>query len=214
MKIVRGWAFPSADQFMVNELGCDGTYQLDHLHAALRYVTEHGCAIDGGAHVGTWSKVMAGVFEKVVAIEPSADTFECLDFNMAQFACANVDRKNCAIGAETGFVTMGLDAVNEERKNTGARFAQAGGIIPVETIDGWRLDRVGFLKLDIEGSEQFALQGAKDTLKRCKPIVLFENKRLWTRHFGLPKGVVADFLTAQGYRLLETVSMDQIWGPK
>jgi FkbM family methyltransferase len=214
MKIVRGWAFPSSDEFMVNELGCDGTYQLDHLHAALRHVTNHGCAIDGGAHVGTWSKVMAGVFEKVVAIEPSADTFECLEFNLAQFACTNVERKNVAIGAAPGFVTMNLDAVNEDRKNTGARFAKDGGSIPVETIDSWRLAGVGFLKLDIEGSEPFALRGAKETLARCKPIVLFENKRLWTRHFGLPKGAVADFLTSQGYRLIETVSMDQIWGPK
>lgn len=214
MKIVKGWAFPDADRFMVDELGCDGTYQLDHLQAALRYVTEHGCAIDGGAHIGTWSKVMAGVFGTVVAIEPSADTFECLAFNMRQFRCDNVEPKNVAIGSEPGLVTMGLDAANEARANTGARFAQAGGTIPVETIDGWQLERVGFLKLDIEGSEPFALRGATETLKRCRPIVLFENKKLWTRHFGLPKGAVSDVLSAQGYRLLETVSMDQIWGPQ
>lgn len=213
MKMHAGWAFPESDRFMVEELGCDGTYQLKHLTAALRHVTQHGCAIDGGAHIGTWSKVMAGVFDRVVAIEPSADTFECLEFNMAQFECANVERRNTAIGSAPGFVTMNLDAENEARANTGARFAKTGGSIPVETIDSWNLERVGFLKLDIEGSEPFALRGAKDTLNRCRPIVLFENKKLWTRHFGLPKNAVDAFLTAHGYRLLETVSMDQVWGP-
>ena len=214
MKIVRGWAFPDSDQFMVNELGCDGTYQLDHLHAALCHVTDHGCAIDGGAPVGTWSKVMSGVFDRVVAVEPSADTFECLTFNLTKFGCTNVEARNVAIGSAPGFVTMNLDKDNEARANTGARFARDGGTIPVETIDSWHLEDVGFLKLDIEGSEPFALRGAKDTLQRCKPIVLFENKRLWTRHFGLPKGAVAEFLEAQHYRLIETVSMDQIWGPR
>jgi FkbM family methyltransferase len=213
MKMVHGWAFPDSDRFMVEELGCDGTYQLKHLTAALLHVTEHGCAIDGGAHIGTWSKVMAGVFDRVVAIEPSADTFECLDRNLSQFGCVNVDRRNIAIGAAPGFVTMNLDAENEARANTGARFAKDGGSIPVETIDSWGLDRVGFLKLDIEGSELYALQGAKETLQRCRPIVLFENKKLWTRHFGLPKNAVESLLRSCGYRLLETVSMDQIWGP-
>jgi FkbM family methyltransferase len=213
MKMHAGWAFPDSDRFMVEELGCDGTYQVAHLLAALRHVREHGCAIDGGAHIGTWSKVMAGVFERVVAVEPSADTFECLDFNMAQFGCTNVARRNVAIGQAPGFVTMQLDKANEARANTGARFTKAGGRIPVETIDSWHLERVGFLKLDIEGSEPFALRGAKDTLTRCRPIVLFENKKLWSRHFGLPKGAVSDFLTAQGYRLTESISMDQIWSP-
>jgi hypothetical protein len=43
--------------------------------------------------------------------------------------------------------------------------------------------------------------------------VLFENKWLWTRHYGLPKHAVAKFLTAVGYRLVEQVSRDQIWVP-
>lgn len=214
MKVVRGLAFPDADRFMVDEIKVDGTYQIENLQAALRHVTNFDCAIDGGAHVGTWSRVMSGVFGSVIAVEPSVDTYEALTWNLDQWACRNVSARNVALGLREGFVQMTLDAPNRARANTGARYAKDGGTRPVETVDSWKVPSLGFLKLDIEGSEYYALKGAARTLERCKPIVLFENKWLWTRHFGLPKDIVARFLTEHGYRMLEQVSRDQIWGPK
>lgn len=214
MQFVNGVAFPDADRFMVAELKGDGTYQIDNLMAALRRVTNHDCAIDGGAHIGAWTRVMSAHFSRVIAAEPSADTFEALTRNMEQFGCANVECRNLALGDAPGSVQMRLAPEQEQRANTGARFVEAGGSIPVETIDSWNLPSLGFLKLDVEGSEPAALRGAVETLKRCRPIVLFENKWLWTKHYGLPKNIVARFLEGLGYHLLEQVSRDQIWGPK
>jgi len=213
VKTVRGWAFPESDEFMVAEQRPDLSYQLGNLTAALRHVTNHDAAIDGGAHTGTWSKVMSGHFSRVIAIEPSRDTFECLTSNMERFGCVNVECKNVALGAAPGFVEMALTAEQAARANTGARYARTGGTIPVETIDSWHLPSLGFLKLDIEGSEFVALQGAAATIDRCKPVVLFERKFLWTRYFGLPKNVVEVFLKAHSYGLAEAISCDQIWVP-
>lgn len=214
MKVVNAWAFPEADQFMVAELKHDGTYQLSHLEKALEFVTEFGCAIDCGAHIGTWSRVMSQRFARVVAFEPSADTFECLEWNLRTHGCTNVEAHQCAVGSEPGHVAMALDAVNEARANTGARFVTPGGDIPVVTIDSFNFQNVGFIKLDIEGSEPAALRGAKDTLRRCQPVVLFENKRLWTKTYGMPKGVVEEFLTAHGYEQVAAISMDRVWRPR
>jgi FkbM family methyltransferase len=214
MKVTNGWAFPDADRFMVGEMGPGGTYQLAHLEAALRHVTDFSCAIDGGAHVGTWSRLMAGRFDRVLAFEPSADTCECLAWNMTAAGCHNVEVHRSALGQGQGRVTMALDAANAQRANTGARFARAGGAIPVVTIDSFKLDRLGFLKLDIEGSEPAALRGAAETIATCHPIILFENKRLWTRHFGMPKDAVARVLEGHRYQHLESISCDQIWGPR
>lgn len=213
MNIVRGWAFPDADRFMVTELAMDGTYQISHLEAALAHVTQFGSAIDGGAHVGTWSRVMAARFRHVLAIEPSADTFDCLTWNLGQAGIANVQCVQAALGDGPGHVSMALDPPNAARANTGARFVRPGGPIPVITIDSLALTEVGFLKLDVEGSEPAALRGAAETLHRCRPIVLFENKKLWARHFGMPKDAVARLLAGHGYRCLQAVQCDEIWGP-
>jgi FkbM family methyltransferase len=177
VKFKAGVAFPDADEFMVSELRDDGTYQQSHLDAALRYVTDFRCAIDGGAHVGSWSRLMARVFDRVIAVEPSADTCECLALNV--HAWPRVEVRAVALGASTGSVGLALDEVNARRGNTGARHVTAAGGIPVETID----------------------------------VVLFENKHLWSRYFGIPRDAVERLLTGHGYRLREIVSCDQIWSP-
>lgn len=212
MKAHYGWAFPDSDEFMLKELKPDGTYQASHLRMALAHVTQYGCAIDGGAHVGTWSRILSAVFARVIAVEPSADTFEALATNMQQFGCANVELKNLALGATAGRVTMVLEGKGLLMRNTGARFVTAGGTIPCEAIDDWQLPALGFLKLDVEGSEVAVLEGAAQTIARCHPIVLFEDKGMWKR-YGQKRDAPRTLLTRLGYRHLATASCDQIWGP-
>lgn len=214
MKFSAGIAFPEADQFMVGQVDKDGLYQIENLTEALKHVTNFDCAIDGGAHVGLWSKVMAWNFKRVIAVEPSPDTFEALVWNLGERGferSMNVECRNVALGDKPGMVSMHLQPDQAQRANTGARFVKPGGAIPVETIDSWHLESLGFLKLDIEGSEPLALKGAEKTLKRCRPVVLFENKHLWTHNLGLPKNAVSKLLESVGYRFAAQVSRDQIW---
>ena len=103
------WQFPEADQYMRGEMARDGSYQGTHLEVALRYVTDWRCAVDGGAHVGTWSRLMSEKFQRVIAVEPSLDTFACLTCNMQTFGCANVECRNLALGRQRGLVSMALD---------------------------------------------------------------------------------------------------------
>ncbi len=210
MKIVHGFAFPDADRQMANELTADGGYQATHLAAALTYVTDWSVAIDGGAHVGTWTRILSRRFARVLAVEPSADTFEALLTNLQHFACTNVDAVQAALGAAAGVVSMQVDSRAAALGNTGARYVEAGGAIPLRTIDSLDLPTLGFLKLDVEGSEYAALQGALATLTRCHPVVLYENKYLWKR-YGVPRDGPATLLTRAGYHVRTTVSKDEIW---
>lgn len=213
MKYAHGFAWPDADEFMVRELAADGTYQADHLAAAFAYVTDRRTAIDGGAHIGTWSRLLAGSFDEVIAVEPAADTYAALCENLRTFRCLNVEPRRCALGAEAGMVSLANDAANLARANTGARHVAPGDEVPLVTIDSWNLSDLGFLKLDIEGSEPMALAGATETIRRCRPIILFEDKRLWQKHYGLPVDAPQAILRRLGYRELQRVGCDVIWGP-
>lgn len=213
MKIVNGWAFPDVDDFMWREMKPDGTYQAGHVHQAMAHVTDRTLAIDGGAHVGTWSKILGGLFDRVLAIEPSHDTYEALVTNMHAFGCQNVECRHEALGAEPGMVSMTMDPRAEALQNTGGRFVRADGDITRVRIDDWKVPSLGFLKLDVEGSEPLALEGAAETLQRCKPIVLFENKG-FCRRYGLQPDAPHRVLGRLGFQFLERAGKDEIWGPK
>jgi FkbM family methyltransferase len=212
MKTVHGWAYPDADEFMAGEMKADGTYQYSHLTRALAYVQDWALALDGGAHVGTWSRLLAAKFGVVVACEPSTDTYEALQANMAAFACTNVALHNVALGDRKGRVQMRMDGRGAQLKNTGSRYVLPGGETHQVTIDSLNLPACGFLKLDVEGSEPAALAGATETLARHRPIVLFEDKNLW-RRFGARRDAPQGLLLQAGYKHLERAGCDEIWGP-
>ncbi len=212
MKTVHGWAYPDADEHMASQMTPAGEYQAAHLDQALTYVTDRSIAVDAGAHVGTVSRRLSPLFARVIAVEPSDDTWEALCVNMQTFGCVNVELHHAALGAAPGFVRMILDGRGLALQNTGARYVKAGGDIPVERIDDWRLPSLGFLKLDIEGSEPDALDGAKKTINRCRPVILFEDKKFWKR-YGQRSNAPQVFLTALGYHHLTRVGQDEIWGP-
>jgi FkbM family methyltransferase len=49
------------------------------------------------------------------------------------------------------------------------------------TIDSLNLDKVHFIKIDVEGYEPLVIQGAIETIKKCKPIIAIE---VWKDHYG------------------------------
>ena len=53
------------------------------------------------------------------------------------------------------------------------------------TLDSLRLNNVSFIKADLQGAETLFLWGARETIKRCKPALRFEETLV------LKKGVMS-----------------------
>jgi hypothetical protein len=49
------------------------------------------------------------------------------------------------------------------------------------TIDQMHLDGVRAVKIDVERAEPLVLAGARDTLRRCRPVLLVEALGEWER---------------------------------
>lgn len=199
------WALPAADTYFAKHMTERG-FEVDHLDRALEHVTSFRTAIDGGAHVGSWAVAMAQRFTCVHAFEPAQDTFACLVKNTVDVP--NVRVWNLALGASQMKVRIGDDLTRQG--NTGARFVQDGDQTSMIRIDDLTLPDVDLLKLDIESYEYFALLGAVDTMMRCKPIVVIEEKDFKQR-FGLPRTAASDFLKTLGAKEIGRVRNDCIF---
>jgi len=56
---------------------------------------------------------------------------------------------------------------------------------------------VHFIKIDVEGAELQVLRGASDTIRRNRPIIVFEHQRGAADHYGTMPEAVYDLFTAQ-----------------
>jgi FkbM family methyltransferase len=204
MKTDGHWRLPDADTYFAGRLTVRG-FEIEKLDAALAHVRQFRTAVDGGAHIGTWSAQLAGRFEDVIAFEPAPDTYACLERNVA--GLPNVHTLRMALGAcrRTGVM------VDDPSRpgNTGARYLGEGSGCPVERLDELAIAHLDFLKLDLEGHEYFALLGAERTVKACRPVMVIEEKAFPGRYAVEPRAAL-DLLASWGAIVRQRIRSDVI----
>ena len=148
-------------------------YKAEEIAVALSYVHGHRVAIDGGAHVGAYSRAMARHFDTIYAFEPTPETFQALARNIREWGLAErVHVRQAALSDRNERVRLSCPP---GRRSISRRIVGPGDI-PAIRIDDLQLEVLDFIKLDVEGYELRALQGAEATLVRCRPLVMFEDK--------------------------------------
>ena len=67
---------------------------------------------------------------------------------------------------------------------------------PVRRLDSLDLGDVGFIKIDVEGFDAQVIDGAHETIARCRPVVLIEIEEI---HTGEPPSVLIERIAGLGY---------------
>jgi FkbM family methyltransferase len=142
-----------------------------------RAVRAGDIVLDCGANVGVFTRVALNNGAKlVVAIEPAPENIECLRRNFkSEVSEGRVIVYPKGVWDKDDFLALHVDPhnsaadsflINREGSHEVAK-------IPLTTIDKLvselKLERVDFIKMDIEGAEPRALEGGRETLKRFKP---------------------------------------------
>jgi hypothetical protein len=81
----------------------------------------------------------------------------------------------------------------------------------MRTLDSLEFSGVDFLKIDCEGYEHHVIAGARETLLRCKPCVIVEQKpHKLGPNFGIKGTPAVDALKALGAEVRREISGDYI----
>ena len=128
--------------------------------------------IDAGAWIGDFSAYASACGARAYAFEPVLKTFEIL--RETARLNKNIIPVSMGLGAQKEELTIFVD----ERDITSASISSHDNLAKPEkayitTLDDFveenKLERVDFIKADIEGHERFMLQGAKNVLKQFGP---------------------------------------------
>ena len=165
------------------------------------------CGSNIGVHTIEWSRHMTG-WGEVTAIEAQERIYYALCGNIALNNCFNASAVHAALGGEMGEIVLPpLDYAepasfgslelrqsdHNEAIGQTVDYTAAGKRVPLVTLDNFPMARLDFIKMDIEGMELEALNGAVQTLTKHRPILSLE-------HIKARPGSLQAFLEGLGYR--------------
>ncbi|MCO6416055.1 FkbM family methyltransferase [Siccirubricoccus sp. KC 17139] len=177
----------------------------------LRYIARFAevgsTAVDVGANIGIYTLFLSrylGPSGHVFAFEPSEISYPELVENLTRNQVTNVTASRLALSDRAG--TAALFQINGSPVN----FSLAEEAhTDTETVSVTMLDaflqepptRLSFMKIDVEGFEYRVLQGARNTLERHRPTVMFEVSDSAMARANTDRAALENFFRRLGYRL-------------
>ena len=173
-----GWYFPDFETHFPKMLkksvdkGLPPEYQIAVRRRSIELCAKRGTALDIGANVGLWGRDLVDNFAKVVAFEPVAVFRECLEKNVVG---NNFFISPLALGDHDTQATMIITEGNSGHSHLDPATLGTGDVQVVK-LDNLNIENVDYIKIDCEGYEYRVLQGAEQTVKRWRPIMVIEQK--------------------------------------
>ena len=158
--------------------------------------------IDIGAHIGSYTvRIAKAVGEEglVIAFEPDPDNFKLLLLNLKVNKLRNVIALPYAISNHSGTLTLHRSRCTGLHSTAVVPPGYIGSVkVKAITLDdiikSVNIKRVDWIKIDVEGAEKEVLEGAIDTLKTTRNIVV-EVKKENLRH-------IISISKSHGFKLL------------
>jgi FkbM family methyltransferase len=176
---------------------CVGLEDVEEQTFLLDTVAAGDVAIDVGAHLGTYTILMAARGAAVHAFEPSTRIRDVLarsiaENNFSQPVTVRASALSNYVGV--GSLTSGYDSGNRLADRDAPR-TNGGDSVAVDTLDHWAeshdLSGLFVVKVDAEGEDEHVLAGATKTLATHAPVLIVE---YWKDNRSM-----RTFLDAHGY---------------
>jgi FkbM family methyltransferase len=166
-----------------------GTYDPDTSAIIKRFIKQDSIAIDVGANIGALTLLMAKIANlgKVISIEPGPPICSRLKSNLELNPEVQkvVEVFQVGLSNKKGELFWAEDDSN--RGNAGLSQDEGVAVI-VHTLDYIvdlaKLEKIDFIKIDVEGMELEVIKGGMDSIIKYRPIIYFETMEAFRDYRG------------------------------
>ncbi|MEY4641912.1 MAG: hypothetical protein RLZZ227_1906 [Pseudomonadota bacterium] len=159
-----------------------GLYEKENLLLLLKLIETlpQPVVLDIGANIGNHALAFATKAHEVHAFEPIPRLFELLSNNVTANNLQHVHVHNLALSDTSGSATINM--VNAGNYGASSFDKRSEGTTPIAVqlttgdafVAARQLDRIDFIKIDVEAHEVFVLRGLMQTLRRDLPFITME----------------------------------------
>jgi FkbM family methyltransferase len=176
----------SNDQWIQQDLEKGQPYEKFNMAYLSMFIPRGSTVIDVGVNIGTVSIPIARLHNSdvsVIAYELFNDTKKILDKNINENKAYNVISIESAVGDKVRpvvYIDLEHKDVNQGANKIGQKDStnNASNTIHMTNIDSVPLDNISAIKVDVEGAEPLVFYGARDTITKFKPVIMFEKNEV------------------------------------
>ncbi len=184
-------------------LSVDATYWLDVVEPLL---SKDDVVFDVGTNIGTIANWFSNRTKHVHGFEPHPDNLRMTQDQIVLRQTKNITLSQLALGSEPGSLQLHVKSFHGHHSlgDTGASPTVEKIDVQVDTVDRYcktnAIDRIDFLKIDVEGFEEDVLKGATGMLAEGKVgLVLFELRQSILASLGKQGSAIFTPLLENGY---------------
>jgi FkbM family methyltransferase len=198
------------------------------------HIKSDGVVLDIGANVGGLSLPFAKMYVplgKVYSFEPDLEVISQLKKNIEINHLKNITvvpkalQENASIQEieftqrrqkdEAGRTNKGLSTIEEIDHDYRKLFTLKKQIVKCTTIDQFvevnQIEKIEFIKIDVEGSEIKVLNGGINTIQRDLPIIVYEFSSIYDKIFNFPNTKKTfQFMKDKGYQQFKIIKEGRI----
>lgn len=172
-----------ADDFVSDKVLSNGIYEKSQLELIVEWLGEkkdifNSTVLDIGANIGNHSLYFSSYFSKCISFEPNPRTFSVLEINSRLVdniipMNLGLSDKKCTAPLYMSFQNVGGASLSDDWNSE----VDSTCYIKLDRVDDIidQEEKIGLIKMDVEGHEWFALKGAEKVIKDNKPIIIFEH---------------------------------------
>jgi FkbM family methyltransferase len=184
------------DCYIRNHMLSGRVYEHHIINGMLKpHVEKATYIVDCGANIGCHCVSYAGMSPDafIWAFEPQKKLFDILKTNVSINGYGDRIRLyNKGLGhTEAELELHSMDRVEDKAhmgwNKGGLGIGKGGEKLEIQTLDSMHLPGLDYMKIDVEGAEGLVIQGARETIKKFKPIIVFEHNSVTINpsHVGL-----------------------------
>jgi len=197
-----------------------GMFERSTVRACRRLVRPGAVTLDVGANIGAHTLHLAkivGPRGRVVAFEPTAFAFRKLVKNVhlnpglasriAAEQAMLVGAEDCALKGALYSSWPLIHGADVHRKHGGSlkETSEAQAVTLDRYLQDAKIEKVDFMKIDVDGHECTVLRGGLATLKKSKPTIIIELGPYLLEEVGNSIEELCGLLDSSGYRLTDLI---------
>lgn len=198
---------------IINLIKNGETFEPEIIELAKKLIKKNSAVLDVGANFGQMSlffSQLVGEKGTVYSFEAQKRVFEMLEKTVDANKAQNIQPVFCAVYFESGHIFHFPEPDFIQFDTYGSYNlpldSDVGQEVKSLKIDDLNIEQpISFMKVDVQGCDLFAMQGARETIKKHQMPILFEFEQRFQETYQTTFQDYVEFVDSINYKFVETV---------